>query len=251
MSYIDTHCHLGSVQFDEDRDEVIARMMAEGADKAILICCSSHDLAIGEALRREYPGFKLACGIHPQSIRETDTEQRLEEFRKTVSACKPDVIGEIGLDYESHRHTKELQKIFFEEQLKLACELDLPVNIHSRKAVPDTQMILKKYPVRGILHSFSGSAETAAQYVRAGWLIAFGASVLFKNARRPIEAVQAVPLDHLAVETDAPYQSPIMGRRHEPADIIAIYRKIAEIKGISTEELCTAAEKNYSRLFEA
>ena len=249
MIYTDTHCHLGSVQFDRDRDEVIQRMLEADVCKAILICCSEHDLQEGIRLRNRYPEFKLACGIHPQSLMESDGEERFVHFQNAVQECRPDMIGEIGLDYQSHRHTKEIQKAFFEKQLEYACQLDLPLNIHSRKAVLDTQQMLRKYPCRGIIHSYSGSAETAREYVREGWYISFGASVLFPGARKPAEAVRAVPADHLLIETDAPYQSPVPGKRHEPADAVRICRKISDIKGIPEEELCRIMEDNFRKLF--
>lgn len=251
MEYIDAHCHLGNRQFADDREEMISRMCRAGLNRVIMICCSEYDYRQVSGLRDTIPGYKLACAIHPQSLQAADTADRFERFAQQMKHIKPDMIGETGLDYASHKHTKELQKQFFMKHLELACEMHLPVNIHSRRAVLDTQLILRKYPVRGVLHSFSGSPETALEYVRAGWMISFGASVLFPGARRPMEAVRAVPLDHLLIETDAPYQSPVTGRRHDPTDVIAIYRKIAELKGLTAEELSAAAARNYDRVFSA
>lgn len=249
MDYIDAHCHLGNRQFSDDREEMIKAMLEAGLHRVIMICCSEYDLRQVIDLRDTLLGFKLACAIHPQSLETADTLERFERFAELMKQVKPDMIGETGLDHASHKHTKELQRQFFEKHLQLACEMHLPVNIHSRKAVLDTQLILRKYPVKGILHSFSGSAETAREYVKAGLMISFGASVLFPNAKRPMEAVKDVPLDHLMIETDAPYQSPVIGRRHDPTDVIAIYRKIAELKGITLEELTRSACENYESLF--
>ena len=249
MEYIDAHCHLGNRQFSDDRKEIIEDMLEAGLNRVILICCSEHDCREVIDLRDTIPGFKLACAIHPQALRTTNTPDRFERFAEHMKQIRPDMIGETGLDYASHKHTKELQKLFFEKHLELAYEMHLPVNIHSRKAVLDTQLILKKYPVKGVLHSFSGSPETAREYIKAGWMISFGASVLFPNAKRPMEAVRAVPLDYLMIETDAPYQSPVIGKRHDPTDVIAIYRKIAELKGVTVEELSKATAENYDRVF--
>jgi len=249
MEYIDAHCHLGNRQFSDDREEMIQAMLEAGLHRVIMICCSEYDLRQVIDLRDTLPGFKLACAIHPQALRTTDSLDRFERFAEQMKQIRPDMIGETGLDYASHKHTKGLQKQFFEKHLELACEMHLPVNIHSRKAVLDTQLILKKYPVKGVLHSFSGSPETAIEYVKAGWMISFGASVLFPNAKRPMEAVKAVPMDHLMIETDAPYQSPVIGKRHDPTDVIAIYRKIAELKGVALEELSRATAKNYDSIF--
>ena len=251
MSYIDAHCHLGSHQFDDDRDEMINRMLSKRVDKAIIICCSKHDLGEGIRLRNQHSGFKLACGIHPQSVEPEDTTERFERFRKIVDECKPDMIGEIGLDYYSHPQTKEKQKEFFIQQLQLAGEYDLPVDIHSRKASADTLEILKKYPVKGIIHSYSGSVEMAALYIKLGYFVSFGASVLFPNAKRPAEAIRSIPLDRLLIETDAPYQSPVKDHRHEPEDVVNIYKVISQIKSISMAELENQVEKNYDRIFRS
>lgn len=249
MVYIDAHCHLGSRQFDKDRNEMIARMLEKNVTKAIIICCSEHDLEHGIRLRNENPGFKLAMGIHPQDLEEDNKPERMMRFREIAEKIKPDMIGEIGLDYYSHRHTKEYQKAFFISQLKLAAELDLPVDIHSRRAAGDTYEILKQYPARGIIHSYSGSAEMAALYIRLGYAISFGASVLFPNAKRPAEVIASVPLDQLLTETDAPYQSPVKDHRHEPADVLNIYQAISGIRQMEPDELEAAVERNFDRMF--
>ena len=249
MVYVDAHCHLGSYQFDSDRDEVIMRMLSARVHKAIMICCSEHDLKEGIRLRNEHPGFRLAYGIHPQSL-ETDSPSALfEEFRNRVIETKPDMIGEIGLDYYSHRHTKDIQKEFFHRQLELAQELNLPVDIHNRKASADTLEILKQYHVKGIIHSWSGSVEMAMIYVKLGWYISFGASVLFPGAKRPAEVIKAMPADRLLIETDAPYQSPVKDHRHEPADVIRIYEAISRIRNMEMNALEDTVEANFGRVF--
>ncbi|MCR4632672.1 MAG: TatD family hydrolase [Erysipelotrichaceae bacterium] len=249
MTYCDAHCHLGSRQFDLDRDEMIERMLKARVNKAIMICCSDHDLQRCLELRKRYPSFKLAIGIHPQDLEDEYGQERLERFRETVKELKPDMIGEIGLDYYSHPHTKDQQKHFFIEQLKIAGEAGLPVDIHSRKASNDTYEILKAHPVKGIIHSFSGSIEMARQYMKLGYAISFGASVLFKGAKKPLDVVSKMPLDSLLIETDAPYQSPILDHRHEPADIVKIYEKIAQIREMEIADLMRICEENFDRIF--
>lgn len=250
MVFVDAHCHLGSRQFSEDRDEVVKRMLAKDVRKAIMICCSRHDLEEGIRLRMQNPGFRLACGIHPQDLEENNSPERLDEFRETVLACRPDMIGEIGLDYYSHPHTREHQKQFFTGQLKLAGELDLPVDIHCRRASGDTLSILKEHPVRGIIHSYSGSVEMAAIFTGLGYYISFGASVLFKGAKLPARVIASVPLEKLLIETDAPYQSPVRDHRHEPEDVLNIYQAIAGIRSLSMEELAAAVEANFDSVFQ-
>ena len=248
MILADAHCHLGSRQFDNNREEVLSRMLENGVEKAVMICCSEHDRLASIGLRDRYPGFKIALGIHPQDL-EDDDPQRLTEIRKALTDSHADMRGEIGLDYYSHPHTKEAQLRFFEAQMEMAAEMGLPVDIHSRKASLDILNMLKRFPVKGIIHSYSGSAEMAQLYINLGYGIAFGASVLFPNSRKPAEVIKSMPLDRLLIETDAPYQSPVKGHIHEPADVKAIYEKISEIRGISIEELAAQIELNWETVF--
>ena len=249
MTYSDAHCHLGSRQYDRDRDEMIERMLDKGVSKAIMICCSRHDLLESVKLRDLYPGFKLAVSVHPQDLEYSYGDERLEELKRIIEEFHPDMIGETGLDYRSHPHTKAQQQHFFHSQLELAREYDLPVNVHSRKASADTLDILKQHPCRGIIHSYSGSIEMARLFIKEGYYISFGASVLFPNSHKPQQVIAQMPLDRLLIETDSPYQSPIRDHRHEPADIAAIYRAIAEIRNISVEQLCKAVEDNFDNIF--
>ncbi|MBR2671511.1 MAG: TatD family hydrolase [Oscillospiraceae bacterium] len=249
MVLIDTHCHLVTDDFDYDRQEVISRMIAKGVSRAVVICCDEDESRLGARLRDENPGFRLACGIHPQDLEYDCTSERLARFRDAVERYKADMIGEIGLDYYSHPHTKEAQKRFFKAQLDLASELGLPVDIHSRKAAADTYETLKRYDLRGIIHSYSGSVEMARLYVKLGYYISFGASMMFPGSRKPAQVIADIPLERLFIETDAPYQSPVRDHRHEPADIVDIYEAICEIRGIGMEELALRLEKNWDELF--
>ena len=160
------------------------------------------------------------------------------------------MIGETGLDYYSHPHTRLQQKHFFISQLEMARQYDLPVNIHSRKASADTLEILKSHPCRGIIHSYSGSVEMARIFLKEGYYLSFGSSVLFEGSKRPREVISQIPLDRLLVETDSPYQSPIRNHRHEPEDIVNIYEAISKIKDISVEELAKATVNNFNSIFK-
>ena len=172
-----------------------------------------------------------------------------DELVKLLGVPENDMIGETGLDYRSHPHTRTQQQHFFHSQLELAREYDLPVNVHSRKASADTLEILKQHHCRGIIHSYSGSIEMARLFIKEGYYISFGASVLFPNSHKPQQVIAQMPLDRLLIETDSPYQSPIRDHRHEPADIAAIYRAIAEIRNISVDQLCKAVEDNFDNVF--
>jgi len=223
MIYCDAHCHLGSRQFDEDREQMLERMMENKVKKAIVICCSRHDLEYGIRLREMNPDFKLAMAIHPQDLEDDHNETRLERFVRLAEETKPDMIGETGLDYYSHPHTKDHQQHFFIEQLKLAQKLKLPVDIHSRKASNDTLQILKQYPVKGIIHSYSGSIEMARLYMKEGFYISFGASVLFKDAKKPKEEVHnpfAVQFDEDESKNKKKKKGPEIGakRLDDPLD---------------------------------
>ncbi len=249
MIFTDAHCHLGSRQFDQNRKTVIERMMEKKVRKVIMICCSSHDLSNCLSLREQDPDFKLAIAIHPQDLEDDHKEDRLKRFERIIDEAKPDMIGEIGLDYYSHPHTRDYQLTFFQTQLKMAQDRGLPVDIHSRKAARDTLDILMKYKAKGIIHSYSGSVEMADLYIKQGYYLSFGASVLFKGVRRPAEVIRHIPLERLLIETDAPYQSPIRDKIHEPADVTRIYETIAGIRGISIEDLCEIVEDNFDSVF--
>ncbi|MBP0968610.1 MAG: TatD family hydrolase [Oscillospiraceae bacterium] len=249
LVFSDAHCHLGSRQFDGDRDETVKRMLESGVRKALIICCSEHDLLEGAKLRDSNPGFRLACSIHPQDLEEDSSPERLEKLRNDVLGSRADMIGETGLDYYSHPHTKEEQMSFFRAQLEMAADLGLPVDVHTRRAAADTLETLKRYPVRGIIHSYSGSAEMAELYVKQGFCISFGASVLFKGAKKPAEVIAGMPADRLLIETDAPYQSPVRGHRHEPADIVAIYEAVSRIRKTELRDLTRQVDENWERVF--
>ena len=249
MVLIDAHCHLGEEEFDDDRDEVVNRMLANGVSKAILICDCEHDLLRSLPLREANPGFKLSFSIHPQDLEYDCSHERLERLRKAAEEYGADMIGETGLDYYSHPHTKNAQMEFFLAQLDMAEEMGLPVDIHSRRAAADTLETLKKYKLKGIIHSYSGSVEMAALYVRLGYYISFGASMMFPGSKKPAQVIASMPLDRLLIETDAPFQSPVMGHRHEPADILAIYEAVAKIRNISVEKLAARLEENWETLF--
>ena len=249
MIFTDAHCHLGSRQYDLDRDEVITRMLNKGVSKAIVICCSRHDLMEGVKLRNHHHGFKLAVSIHPQDLEYDYSEKRLDDLRKLIEEYHPDMIGEIGLDYRSHPHTKVQQMHFFIAQLEMARHYGLPVNIHCRKASADTLNILKEHPCKGIIHSYSGSIEMARLFIKEGYCLAFGASVLFPNSHKPQQVISQLPLGRLLIETDSPYQSPVRDHRHEPEDIVNIYEAISRIRNISIQELTAAVENNFDGIF--
>ena len=192
----------------------------------------------------------FACGIHPEEVDNLpsdylDTLRALSEEKKCVA------IGEIGLDYYWRQDNKELQKKIFTEQILLAKELELPVIVHSRDAHEDTLNILRQYKPKGILHCFSGSVETAKEVLKLGMYIGLGGAVTFKNAKKPVEVAEFLPLDRLLLETDCPYMAPVpmRGKRNDSSYIPYVAEKIGEIKGIEAQTVIDTATENAKRLF--
>ena len=190
-----------------------------------------------------------AVGLHPECLSKNSFDD-LEIIKKLALSPKVVAIGEIGLDYY-YDIPRDLQKEIFIRQLELAAELSLPVNIHDREAHGDTLDILRRYRPKGILHCFSGSAEMAVEAVRLGMYLGFGGVVTFRNARKTVEAARAVPLENIVLETDCPYLSPEpnRGKRNDSSNIIFTAQKLAEIKGLSTEEILKVTKSNSERVY--
>ena len=187
-------------------------------------------------------------GVYPEDIVDTVD---LDALKALAARKKVVAIGEIGLEYHYEGVDRAIQKREFERQTELANELSLPIIVHDREAHGDTVDILRRTKPRGVIHCFSGSVETMKEILKLGMYIGLGGAVTFKNARVPIEAAKAVPLDRLLLETDAPYMSPVpfRGKRCDSTMIKYVADKIAEVRGISSEEVINASEKNAKALF--
>ncbi|MEG0898157.1 MAG: TatD family hydrolase [Oscillospiraceae bacterium] len=246
----DSHAHYDDEDFDEDRNKLLLNMADNGieyilnASSDIVSSRNSVDLA------EKYPFIFAAVGVHPQSAQtySNEIEAELIELSKLKKVV---AVGEIGLDYHYDDTNKIFQLIAFEKQLLLAEELDLPVIIHSRDATEDTLSLLKKYKPRGVVHCFSGSAETAAEIIKLGMYIGFTGVITFKNAKRAIEAAKIIPLDKLLVETDCPYMAPVpfRGERCNSTMLQSSVEKLAEIKEISPQDLANITNNNAKKLF--
>ena len=199
-------------------------------------------------LAEEYAGIYAAVGLHPDAADEID---RIEEIRRLCDNKKVVAVGEIGLDYHYEEHSRDIQKKAFEEQLKLAAELDMPVVIHSRDAWEDTMELLRKYRPKGVMHCFSGSAEIAREIVTMGMYVGFTGVVTFKNAKKALKALEAVPLDRLLVETDCPYMAPEpnRGKRNYSGYLPYTVAAMAAVKGVSPDEMAEITAENAERLF--
>ena len=254
MKIIDTHAHYDDRRFDDTRDEIIAGVFSTGYIKNIINAgCDIESSKASLALAKKYPQFYATCGIHPhESGKCTDKERVLFELESLLREEKCVALGEIGLDYHYDFSDRESQKKWFEYQMQMAKRLDMPVVIHDREAHGDCMDMVRKYPeVRGEFHSYSGSAEMAKELVKRGWYLSFSGVITFKNASKVLEAMKAVPLDRIMIETDAPYLAPVPMRGKDNTSAYMKYTAEAGAKvfGITTEEFCKITTENAERFF--
>ena len=248
--YIDTHCHLSKADY-ADVSAVIEDARQNKVEKLIVSGCDA--LSIEESLQfgAQYSNVFLTLGYHPE-VASLVKEDQLSDLEYLVRQNKKVVgIGEIGLDYHYGKANRSEQIRLFREQLELAVSLQLPVVIHSRDAVEDTIAILSEYPVRGVIHCFSGSLETAKLYIQMGFKLGIGGVVTFTNAHLK-EVVKAIALSDLVLETDSPYLSPapVRGQKNEPKNIPHIAEMISRLKRISIEEVERVTTQTALSLFD-
>lgn len=246
----DTHAHYDDLRFEEDRDELLCSLNDKGVSHIVNCGCDLKSSLTTHALAQKHDFIFAAIGVHAHEAEEA-TESDLEEIERLYNNKKVVAVGEIGLDYHYDFSPRERQLEVFERQLILANKLDLPVIVHDREAHEDTMNLLKKHRPKGVVHCFSGSAEMAKEIVKLGMHIGIGGAVTFKNAKKPVEVVEYLPLDRLLLETDAPYMTPVpfRGQRCDSAHIAYTAEKIAEIKGIDVQELIDICNGNAKRLF--
>ena len=247
----DSHSHYNDEDFDADLPQVVEMLRQNGVCGAANVGYNAAASQKARQLCEQYPGFFwYSAGIHPYDAGEA-ADGDLDVIRELANDPRCVAVGEIGLDYFRDLCPKDRQKAYFEAQLSLAEKLCKPVIIHTRDATKDTLDILSRHTARGVVHCFSGSAETAKELVRQGWHIGFTGVVTFKNARKILEAAQAVPVERLLLETDCPYMAPVPHRgKRCTSDMIAwTAQAIAGLKGVSAQELVDAARANTLRLF--
>lgn len=248
MTLFDTHAHYDDEVFDADRDTVLSTFDGLVIDPG----CTLESSRAAVALANRYPHVYAAVGIHPENCGGFLTEH-LDELRRLARQSKVVAIGEIGLDYYwAENPPREFQRQVFRAQLELALELDLPVIIHDREAHGDSLAIVKEYPaLRGVFHCYSGSVEMAKELLDRGWYLGFDGPVTYKNARRTVEVAEMIPIDRILVETDSPYMSPVpvRGKRNDSRNVAYIVEKLAQIKGISSDEMAILTLANGKKLF--
>ncbi len=247
----DTHAHLDDQAFDQDRRELIAQLLQAGIGLVMNPGCSLASSRNAAALAREYDFLYAAVGSHPDAADEV-TPQVLDAYRQ-LCRDNPKVlaIGEIGLDYHYEDIPRQRQLAAFRDQMALAQELSLPVIVHEREAHADGMAVVEEFPkVTGVFHCYSGSAEMAQWLVSRGWYIGFTGVLTFKNARKAVEVAQQLPLDRIVLETDCPYMSPEphRGKRNDPSRLPFMAQKLAQLRGLSAEEVAAITAENGRRL---
>ena len=253
MIIIDTHCHLYAEEFEGDIADVIKRAKYEGVKKFYLPAIDSTCLEGMLALEKKYPDECIAMmGLHPCYVKENYKDE-LEIVKQQLAARHFVAIGEIGLDYYWDKTFMEQQQEAFELQMQWALDYKLPIVIHTRNAMQETINMVKPFAAKGltgIFHCFSGSYESAKQIVDLGFLLGIGGVVTYKNSGLP-QALENIGSEHLVLETDAPYLTPIpfRGKRNESSYLKYIVEKLAEIKNISVEEMAAITTANAERIF--
>lgn len=246
----DSHAHYDDERFRDDLPDVLSHLTQNGVCAVLNVGCDEQSSLSTVSLAKQIPWFYAAVGIHPHAADEL-SEHWMDTLMPLFSEEKVVALGEIGLDYHWDTPDRESQRALFEAQLQLAQQVNLPVIIHSRDACADTMELLHKYNPRGVVHCFSGSAETAKEVVNMGMYVGFTGVVTFPNARKTLEAVRAVPMERLLLETDCPYMAPVpfRGKRTTSDMIQYTAQAIAEQKGLSAQEVIDIARENTCRLF--
>ena len=248
----DTHAHYDSEQFNEDREELLCSMEEQGVGTIVNVCASYASCERVTNMVQKYPFMYAAVGIHPDHVGSLN-EETFAKMKELFSRDNVIAVGEIGLDYYWDNEPHDVQKKWFIRQLELARELDLPVLIHSRDAAADTMEIMKAHAegLNGVIHCYSYSREMAQEYVKMGFYIGVGGVVTFKNGRKLKETVAEIPLESIVLETDCPYLAPepYRGKRNHSAYIRYVAETIAEIKGVTYEEVVAQTEENARKMY--
>jgi TatD DNase family protein len=252
---IDSHCHLDSAEFDDDRDAVIERALAAGVEHMMAIGTGNGppDLEAGVRMADKHPAFFATVGIHPHDAAKAAPDD-FKHLSDLLAHPKVLAIGEIGLDYHYDFSPRDVQKSAFIDQMEIAAQARKPIVIHTREAWNDTLALIEQHwtphGIGGIMHCFSGGPEEARRALDLGFHLSFGGIVTFPKALAVQEAAKSTPRDRILIETDAPYLAPVpkRGKRNEPALMVHAARKLAELRGESFEAVCNATSENFRRL---
>ncbi len=247
----DSHSHYDAVQYDDDRESLLDELFS-GIVGKIMTCADSIDSAKRcRNLALKYENIYASAGIHPESATEVKGDY-IDELEEIIKSCdKIRAVGEIGLDYH-YDIPKDIQNEVFIRQLELAKKLDMPVIMHDREAHGDMMAVMRKYHPKGVMHCYSGSCEDARELVKLGIYLGFTGVVTFSNARKAREVAAEIPLEFMLIETDAPYLAPTpnRGKRNRSDYLVYVAQALAEIRGMTAEEIIKITHDNACRLFE-
>ncbi len=262
MILVDSHCHIAGPEFDGDREAVIGRARAAGL-RYLLVIPSGEPEHLGEAhvLAETHDGIYAAAGIHPHEAQKA-ADCDFESLEKLAARPKLVAIGEIGLDYYYDHSPRDVQQAVLRRQLDIAHRASLPVIIHCRDAWPDFRRILREFLGQdelqasakwrgGILHCFTGTMEDASELMEMGFMVSFAGNLTFKNAEPLRDVARQIPLDRLLAETDCPFlaPAPFRGQRNEPMRVRGVTKQLAELRGLTEEEMGATLVRNFERFF--
>ncbi|MCR4614668.1 MAG: TatD family hydrolase [Clostridiales bacterium] len=247
----DSHAHYSDEKFSEDRYAVLDSLFSGGVTGIIECGCDIKSSVEALALSEKYAGIFAACGIHPHECEGASFDNDIPKLTEMLKREKCVAIGEIGLDYHYDFSPRDVQRDWFERQIQLSLELDMPIIVHDREAHEDTMNLLKKYRPKGVVHCFSGSVETAREVIDLGMYIGLGGAVTFKNAKKPLEVAAYVPAQRLLIETDCPYMAPVpfRGNRCDSSMIPYAAEIIASVRGTAPQEILDLTAQNARALF--
>ena len=256
MKIFETHAHYDDSDYDEDRDQLISIMLSEEGplDAIVNVGASLKGCEDSLSLASRYDRVYAAVGVHPEEVESLNPDKLKWIEDMAVSDKKVLAIGEIGLDYHYPEPGKDIQKYWFRQQLSIARKINKPVIIHSREACADTLECLKQEHAGecgGIIHCYSYTKEAARDFLNMGFYFGIGGVVTFKNAKKLVEAVEFIPMDRILLETDCPYMAPEphRGTRNDSRNIVYVAEKIAQIKGITAQEVIDITNNNARVLF--
>lgn len=253
MKFFDTHAHLTSERFDEDRDSLILSLPQKGIARVIDVACDVREADKTIELIEKYDFIYATVGMHPHEAAETEMHH-IDEIQKYLRHEKMLALGEIGLDYYYDFAPREVQKKWFVMQLELAQELNVPVIFHVRDAFGDFMDILRahKKGLKGIMHCYSGSVESAYECMDMGLYISFAGAVTFSNASKLAAVAKNIPDENLLIETDCPYLTPTphRGKRNDPSLVRHTAQKLAELRNVSVEHIANITYENAIKVFE-
>ncbi|MBR1750594.1 MAG: TatD family hydrolase [Ruminococcus sp.] len=247
----DSHCHYDDHAFDDDRDKLIASLFENNVEYLMHACTDERSALYGIAAAERYENYYTSVGFHPECCDDTPDDFIGILKGLLLKSSKIKAVGEIGLDYHYEGYDRDRQLYIFEQQVILANECSLPVIVHSRNATEDTMTILKKHRPKGVMHCFSGSAETAKEVISLGMYVGFTGVLTFKNSKKAKKACAAAGIDRVLLETDCPYMAPepYRGQRSDSSMIDKTAAAAAEIFGVSTAKVIEKTNENARILF--